>query len=179
MDRIPPHTVLAFMSKNPRMLPSIPNYGDYSAEADIERARVVLAHDKKRRDVYSKMTGIKAISESRLVEIVKAAQQPKYRSRDSPPFPANKLCGSTVHGNDKQLYVSVKNAGVCTWRKTAAHSKMATRRLRRSKMVCQRISRKNSKLPPFVAATCPGMRKKGKDRMYVSSESANGVWAWI
>jgi hypothetical protein len=62
--------------------------------------------------------------------------------------------------------------------KIAANPKMATRRLRRSKMVCQRISRKNSKLPPFVAGTCPGMRKKGKDRTYVSTESANGVWTW-
>jgi len=45
-------------------------------------------------------------------------------------------------------------------------------------MKCQRVTRKNSKLPPFNAATCFGQVKKGKDGMYMSSESKNGVLIW-
>jgi len=47
-----------------------------------------------------------------------------------------------------------------------------------TKMKCQRVTRKNSKLPPFNAATCFGQVKKGKDGMYMSSESKNGVLIW-
>jgi hypothetical protein len=116
--KILPTTILAFLSKNPSMLPSIPNYGDYSIEEEILRARIVLWHDKKRHDLYSKITGIKNISEKLLVEILKESRSEKYRTRDSPPFPANKLCGSKIHGNDKKLYISVKNSsGVCFWKR--------------------------------------------------------------
>lgn len=45
-------------------------------------------------------------------------------------------------------------------------------------MVCHRITRKNSKLPPFEAYSCPDMIRKGKDGMYVSRESNNGVYTW-
>jgi hypothetical protein len=51
-------------------------------------------------------------------------------------------------------------------------------RKRISKMVCRRITRKNSKLPPFEAYSCPDMIRKGKDGMYVSRESSNGVYTW-
>jgi len=32
--------------------------------------------------------------------------------------------------------------------------------------------------PPFLANTCPGKTKKGKDGMYIATESKNGVWIW-
>jgi hypothetical protein len=53
-----------------------------------------------------------------------------------------------------------------------------TRKLRVSKMKCERVTRKNSNYPPFNANTCPGMLKKGKNRMYVSSETKNGIFKW-
>ena len=51
-----------------------------------------------------------------------------------------------------------------------------TRRV--SKMKCTSTTRKNSQLPPFKANTCPCKRKKGKDGMYVSTETSNGIWVW-
>ena len=58
--------------------------------------------------------------------------------------------------------------------------KKETRRIRKrkSKMKCQRVTRKNSNLPPFNAGTCPDMLRKGADGMYLSSESINGVFTW-
>jgi len=115
--KISPRTVLAFLTKNPSMLPSIPNYGDYTIEEDILRVRINLWHNKKRFDLYSNMTGIREISESLLVDLLTESCKPRYRSRDSPPFPANKLCGSKLYGNDRKLYTSVKNsADVCSWK---------------------------------------------------------------
>ena len=57
---------------------------------------------------------------------------------------------------------------------------MVTRRVTRrvSKMKCQRTTRKNSRLPPYNASKCPYKVKKGRDGMYMSTESANGVWKW-
>ena len=55
-------------------------------------------------------------------------------------------------------------------------SRKVTRRI--SKMKCQRTTRTNSKLPPFKATTCPAKVKKGKDGMYISTESKSGVWLW-
>jgi len=40
----------------------------------------------------------------------------KYKSRSSPPYPANDCCGLKKVGNDGATYVSVPNAkGVCRW----------------------------------------------------------------
>jgi len=40
----------------------------------------------------------------------------KYRSRSSPPYPANNCCGATKKGNDGKSYKSVKAAnGICRW----------------------------------------------------------------
>jgi hypothetical protein len=49
---------------------------------------------------------------------------------------------------------------------------------RKSKMNCKRTTRKNSNLPLFKADTCPGKVKKGKNGLYISFESNNGVWIW-
>lgn len=42
----------------------------------------------------------------------------KYRTRDSPPYPANEFCGKEMKGNDGRTYLSKPNAkGVCAWRR--------------------------------------------------------------
>jgi hypothetical protein len=42
---------------------------------------------------------------------------PKYRNRDSPPYPANECCGEIKTGNDNKLYHSTRNInGICTWK---------------------------------------------------------------
>lgn len=45
-------------------------------------------------------------------------------------------------------------------------------------MKCERITRKNSNLPPFNASKCFNMKKKGKDGMYISTDRNNGVLYW-
>ena len=40
----------------------------------------------------------------------------KYKSRNSPPFPANKCCGLSKKGNDGKLYTSRKYGKSCKWR---------------------------------------------------------------
>jgi hypothetical protein len=64
--------------------------------------------------------------------------------------------------------------------KTTKITRAITRRVRRriSKMKCQRMTRKNSNLPPFEARTCPDKIRKGKDGMYKSITRNNGVWVW-
>jgi len=57
-------------------------------------------------------------------------------------------------------------------------AKGQTVKKRISKMKCQRITRKNSKLPPFKADTCFDTVKKGKDGLYKSTESGNGIYIW-
>lgn len=47
-----------------------------------------------------------------------------------------------------------------------------------SKMVCHRVTRKNSKLPSFEAYSCPGLIKQGKDGKYESRENNSGVYVW-
>jgi hypothetical protein len=114
---IKPNIVLTFLSANPEYLPT---HGDDTTEEDIFRVRLILWHTKKRYELYAKRTkdqGVKNISEATLVTIVSASKQKKYRERDSPPFSANELCGSTLRGNDKQMYTSIKNtSNICSWK---------------------------------------------------------------
>jgi hypothetical protein len=43
----------------------------------------------------------------------------KYKTRNSPPYPANKNCNKTMKGNDGKNYISTPNKnGVCSWKKT-------------------------------------------------------------
>jgi len=51
-------------------------------------------------------------------------------------------------------------------------------RKRISKMKCQSTSRSKSKLPPFKAYSCIGMKKMGKDGFYTPHENNNGMWVW-
>jgi hypothetical protein len=114
---IKPNIVLTFLSANPEYLPA---YGDDTTEEEIFRVRLILWHTKKRYELYAKRTkdqGVKNISEATLVAVVSASKQKKYRERDSPPFSANELCGSTLRGHDKQMYTSIKNtSNICSWK---------------------------------------------------------------
>jgi len=112
--KIAPKVVLAFVAKNREYLPTVENYGDFTVEEEIYRVRLILWHTKITHDRYVKMAKeqkIPTISETVLKRLFKESTQKKYRERESPPFSANDLCGSTLSG-----YTSVKNkAGVCTW----------------------------------------------------------------
>lgn len=117
---IKPNIVLTFLSANPEYLPTIENYGDYTTEEEIYRVRLILWHTKKRYELYAKRTkdqGVTNITEATLISLVSASKQKKYRERNSPPFSANELCDSTLLGNDKKLYRSIKNkSNSCSWR---------------------------------------------------------------
>ena len=40
----------------------------------------------------------------------------KYKTRDSPPYPANEHCGERKKGNDGKFYTSVPNKNkICRW----------------------------------------------------------------
>jgi hypothetical protein len=42
----------------------------------------------------------------------------KYKTRNSPPYPANENCGKKMKGNDGNMYISNANKnGVCSWKK--------------------------------------------------------------
>lgn len=42
----------------------------------------------------------------------------KYKSRNSPPYPANQNCNKEMVGNDGNKYISIPNKnGVCSWKK--------------------------------------------------------------
>jgi len=45
----------------------------------------------------------------------------KYKTRDSPPYPANEHCNKQMRGNDGKMYVSKPNKnGVCSWKPVAS-----------------------------------------------------------
>lgn len=119
--RIPAAAVLAYMAKNTDMLPAVPNYGGYSIEEDILRVRL---HLWKRGATLTTATSLAktyripaSFSEAKLVTALTESRAKKYRERESPPFPANLLCGSTLPGKGGK-YQSVKNsAGICAWKK--------------------------------------------------------------
>jgi hypothetical protein len=117
---VSPATVLAFVSKNPEFLPSIPNHGGFTIEEDIERVRITLLHNGgKRLKTYTKLVetyNIPTISETVLKGLMKDSRRAGIRERPSPPFSANALCGAKMKGNSSKTFESVKNAsGVCQW----------------------------------------------------------------
>ena len=116
---INPNVVLAFISKNHEYLPTVPNYGDYSIEEDIFRVRIILWQSAKKFKTYAelaKKSNIPVLSEVSLISILNESKEKKYRERGSPPFSSNKLCGSSLKGNDGKMYISTKNkANICTW----------------------------------------------------------------
>jgi hypothetical protein len=49
---------------------------------------------------------------------VRASTLKKYKTRNSPPYPANRNCNRTMKGNDGRMYISKANKnGVCSWKK--------------------------------------------------------------
>ena len=118
--KIPAAVVLVFMSENPEYLPTVENYGDFTVEEEIYRVRLILWHTASRLKRYVKLAkerAVPAISETSLVELVKATTQKKYKQRESPPFGAGPLCGAVLKGNDNELYVSEKRGKACAWTK--------------------------------------------------------------
>lgn len=118
--KIPANVVLTFLSENPEELPTLENYGDTLVEEDIFRVRLILWHTASKMNRYKALTKerkVPAISEAVLLDLVKATTQKKYRDRDSPPFGAGPLCGASLKGNDKSLWVSEKRGKTCAWTK--------------------------------------------------------------
>jgi len=111
--KVSPRIVFAFFVNQPGWRPSWKE----EVEFDIDRVHIML-RDKKRLKTYTKLSKqYPEMSNTKLVKIMRCSTQKKYRDRDSPPFPANELCGSVIKGTDGK-YESVKNKkGVCSWKK--------------------------------------------------------------
>ena len=59
---------------------------------------------------------IKMVSKRRKTMIIKKTL--KYKTRNSPPYPANEHCGKSIKGNDGLLYISQPNKNnICAWKK--------------------------------------------------------------
>ena len=114
------NVILTFLSENPEYLPTLENYGDFTTEEEVYRAHLILSHTASKMNRYKALTKerkVPAISEAVLLDLVKATTQKKYRDRDSPPFSAGPLCGASLKGNDKSLWVSEKRGKTCAWTK--------------------------------------------------------------
>ena len=59
----------------------------------------------------------------------------KYKSRSSPPYPANKCCNKTKKGNDDKMYVSKKLGSSCKWVIKSKKSKTKRSKTKRSKKI--------------------------------------------
>jgi hypothetical protein len=70
-------------------------------------------HSKSKRSKRSKKSKSK---HSKKDSCVKQSLK-KYKTRNSPPYPANKCCGKTKKGNDKKMYISKKKGNSCRWLK--------------------------------------------------------------
>lgn len=107
-----PRTILLYLSERgiPRVIPT--------AESVIEDASLYLKDEDYMwgTRLWTIAKQWKPISQADLLDIVKKAMTTKYKERSSPRFPANKLCGWTLKGNDGQYYTSVKTKSSCVWR---------------------------------------------------------------
>lgn len=70
---------------------------------------------KKQRTLLSKQ--IKLVS-GRNAKNKFSTTLKKYKTRKSPPYPANENCGKKMKGNDGMMYISNPNKNnVCSWKK--------------------------------------------------------------
>ena len=69
---------------------------------------------KRSKSIKKRIKRIKRSKNSCIKQSLK-----KYKTRNSPPYPANKCCGKIKKGNDKKMYVSKKNGSSCKWLKTS------------------------------------------------------------
>lgn len=118
--KIDANVVLTFVSENLDELPTLENYGDTLVEEDIFRIRLILWHTVSKRKRYMKLTkerNVPLLSETTLISLLKDATKKKYRERESPPFSAGPLCGATLKGNNKTLWISEKRGKSCAWTK--------------------------------------------------------------
>jgi len=79
-------------------------------------ARYGKQRASKRKLKKSRRTHRKVERSKRVARGCSPQSTKKYRSRSSPPYPANNCCGATKKGNDGKSYKSVKAAnGICRW----------------------------------------------------------------
>jgi hypothetical protein len=74
----------------------------------------------ERKNITKKMNNLKG---NRIIsnKTQKNQHQPiknKYKTRNSPPYPANENCNKIMIGNDGKKYKSISNKnGICSWKK--------------------------------------------------------------
>ncbi len=79
-------------------------------------ARYGKQRASKRKLKKSRRTNRKVERSKRVARGCSPQSTKKYRSRKSPPYPANNCCGATKKGNDGNTYKSVKASnGICRW----------------------------------------------------------------
>jgi hypothetical protein len=79
-------------------------------------ARYGKQRASKRKLKKSRRTHRKVERSKRVARGCSPQSTKKYRSRKSPPYPANNCCGATKKGNDGKTYKSVKASnGICRW----------------------------------------------------------------
>jgi hypothetical protein len=79
-------------------------------------ARYGKQRASKRKLKKSRRTHRKVERSKRVARGCSPQSTKKYRSRKSPPYPANNCCGATKKGNDGDTYKSVKASnGICRW----------------------------------------------------------------
>ena len=84
----------------------------YALKTDTNPLHLTAAERKKMTRRLEEVKGRRAAAATATRKIAA-----KYRDRPSPPFPANEHCGEKKKGNDKQMYISVKDSrGVCRWK---------------------------------------------------------------
>ena len=81
-----------------------------SLEDMIKRYRVNIRYTKSPKKTRS-------ITRTRREKGCSKQSTKKYKSRKSPPYPANKCCNSKKKGNDGKMYLSKKKGRSCRWSK--------------------------------------------------------------
>lgn len=82
----------------------------YALQSKTNRLGLTDAQRKKLTEKAKKYSGRNAVNNH-------AKTLKKYRTRNSPPYPANVNCNKNMKGNDGRMYRSRYNRiGVCSWR---------------------------------------------------------------
>ncbi len=104
------HTLANFSMRIKRRKSGIKSGRKYSY------ARYGKQRASKRKLKKSRRTHRKVERSNRMKRGCSLQSTKKYRSRKSPPYPANNCCGATKKGNDGNTYKSVKASnGICRW----------------------------------------------------------------
>jgi hypothetical protein len=78
--------------------------------------------ESERKNMTKKMNNLKGkridMNKTHKTQKTQKTIKNKYKTRNSPPHPANENCNKIMIGNDGNEYKSVPNKnGICTWRK--------------------------------------------------------------